>query len=240
LKFLSYSVHLFTVTGVIFSLLALIAAINKNLPLMFFYLASALFVDGIDGTLARKVDVKKYTPNINGEILDNIIDFLNYVFVPSFVIFWLEFVPKGSELIMSAIILTVSCYTFANNNIKTSDFYFSGFPALWNVVILYFYILNSDPLINLVIILFFAILTFIPIKFLHPFRVKRLRKTSLIFLLIWMISTVILLYYNHLSESILDISFLFRRQNDIFLMTYCTIRKHYQYFLHLSYQVTRI
>ena len=218
MKFLSYSVHLFTVTGVIFSLLALIAAINKNLPLMFFYLASALFVDGIDGTLARKVDVKKYTPNINGEILDNIIDFLNYVFVPSFVIFWLEFVPKGSELIMSAIILTVSCYTFANNNIKTSDFYFSGFPALWNVVILYFYILNSDPLINLVIILFFAILTFIPIKFLHPFRVKRLRKTSLIFLLIWMISTVILLYYNHLSESILDISFLFWTFSNLYFL----------------------
>tara|TARA_B100000212_G_scaffold90053_1_gene66071 strand:+ start:287 stop:994 length:708 start_codon:yes stop_codon:yes gene_type:complete len=218
LKFLSYSVHLFTVSGVIFSLLALIAAINKNLPLMFFYLASALFVDGIDGTLARKVDVKKYTPNINGEILDNIIDFLNYVFVPSFVIFWLEFVPKGSELIMSAIILTVSCYTFANNNIKTSDFYFSGFPALWNVVILYFYILNSDPLINLVIILFFAILTFIPIKFLHPFRVKRLRKTSLIFLLIWMISTVILLYYNHLSESILNISFLFWTFSNLYFL----------------------
>ncbi len=185
---------------------------------MFFYLASALFVDGIDGTLARKVDVKKYTPNINGEILDNIIDFLNYVFVPSFVIFWLEFVPKGSELIMSAIILTVSCYTFANNNIKTSDFYFSGFPALWNVVILYFYILNSDPLINLVIILFFAILTFIPIKFLHPFRVKRLRKTSLIFLLIWMISTVILLYYNHLSESILNISFLFWTFSNLYFL----------------------
>ena len=185
---------------------------------MFFYLASALFVDGIDGTLARKVDVKKYTPNINGEILDNIIDFLNYVFVPSFVIFWLEFVPKGSELIMSAIVLTVSCYTFANNNIKTKDFYFSGFPALWNVVILYFYILNSDPLINLVIILFFAILTFIPIKFLHPFRVKRLRKTSLIFLLIWMISTVILLYYNHLSESILNISFLFWTFSNLYFL----------------------
>jgi len=185
---------------------------------MFFYLASALFVDGIDGTLARKVDVKKYTPNINGEILDNIIDFLNYVFVPSFVIFWLEFVPKGSELIMSAIVLTVSCYTFANNNIKTKDFYFSGFPALWNVVILYFYILNSDPLINLVIILFFAILTFIPIKYLHPFRVKRLRKTSLTFLLIWMISTVILLYYNHLDESILNISFVFWTFSNLYFL----------------------
>ncbi len=207
--FQSYLVHIFTVSGVFLSFLALAEAIDGNLPLMFFYLAIALFVDGIDGSLARRVDVKKYTPNINGEILDNIIDFLNYVFVPSFVIYWLELVPKGLELLIAGLILTVSCYTFANNNIKTSDFYFSGFPALWNVVVLYFYILNTDPFTNLIVILILSILTFIPIKYLHPFRVKKLRKTSLSFLLIWMISTVILLYFNNLDEIILNISFSF-------------------------------
>ena len=205
----SYLVHIFTVSGVFLSFLALAEAIDGNLPLMFFYLAIALFVDGVDGSLARKVDVKKYTPSINGEILDNIIDFLNYVFVPSFVIYWLGLVPKGLELIIAGLILTVSCYTFANNNIKTSDFYFSGFPALWNVVVLYFYILNTDPFTNLIVILILSILTFIPIKYLHPFRVKKLRKTSLSFLLIWMISTVILLYLNNLNEIILEISFSF-------------------------------
>ena len=207
--FQSYLVHIFTVSGVFLSFLALTEAIDGNLPLMFFYLAIALFVDGVDGSLARKVDVKKYTPSINGEILDNIIDFLNYVFVPSFVIYWLGLVPKGLELIIAGLILTVSCYTFANNNIKTSDFYFSGFPALWNVVVLYFYILNTDPFTNLIVILILSILTFIPIKYLHPFRVKKLRKTSLSFLLIWMISTVILLYFNNLDEIILNISFSF-------------------------------
>jgi len=207
--FQSYLVHIFTVSGVFLSFLALKEAIDGNLPLMFFYLAIALFVDGVDGSLARKVDVKKYTPSINGEILDNIIDFLNYVFVPSFVIYWLGLVPKGLELIVAGLILTVSCYTFANNNIKTSDFYFSGFPALWNVVVLYFYILNTDPFTNLIVILILSILTFIPIKYLHPFRVKKLRKTSLSFLLIWMISTVILLYFNNLDETILNISFSF-------------------------------
>ena len=207
--FQSYLVHIFTVSGVFLSFLALTEAIDGNLPLMFFYLAIALFVDGVDGSLARKVDVKKYTPSINGEILDNIIDFLNYVFVPSFVIYWLGLVPKGLELIIAGLILTVSCYTFANNNIKTSDFYFSGFPALWNVVVLYFYILNTDPFTNLIVILILSILTFIPIKYLHPFRVKKLRKTSLSFLLIWMISTVILLYFNNLDETILNISFSF-------------------------------
>ena len=191
----AYLVHLFTVSGIVFSFIALLYAIDKNLPMVFFYLALALFVDGIDGSLARKVDVKKYTPHINGEILDNIIDFLNYVFIPAFVVYWFEFVPKGLEVLMSSLILVVSCYTFANNNVKTSDFYFSGFPALWNVVILYFYLLDTSHLVNFIVILLLTILTFIPFKYLHPFRVVQLRKTSLFILLLWMISTVIMLYY---------------------------------------------
>ena len=127
--------HLFTISGVLLSFLALVASIERNLELVFFYLALALFVDGIDGSLARMVDVKRHTPHINGENLDNIIDYLNYVFVPVFVIYWLDFVPADLEIISAFIILAVSCYTFANSNIKTSDFYFSGFPALWNIVI---------------------------------------------------------------------------------------------------------
>ena len=207
-NFPSYLVHLFTVSGVLFSFLALIASIEQNLPLVFLYLALALFVDGIDGSLARKVDVKKHTPNINGEILDNIIDYLNYVFVPAFVIYWLELVPAGMGLILSALILVVSCYTFANNNIKTSDFYFSGFPALWNVVILYFYILETEPFINLIIICILSILTFIPFKYLHPFRVKHLRRISLFVLSIWMLTTVIMVYFDYLNKALLDIAFL--------------------------------
>ena len=107
--FLSYAVHLFTVSGVFFSFLALIAALERNLPLVFFYLAIALFIDGVDGSLARRINVKEYTPNINGENLDNIIDYLNYVFVPTFVIYWLDLVPEGFELISAATPTPVVC-----------------------------------------------------------------------------------------------------------------------------------
>ena len=206
--FPSYLVHLFTVSGVVFSFLALIASIEQNLPLVFFYLALALFIDGIDGSLARKVDVKEHTPNINGEILDNIIDYLNYVFVPAFIVYWIGLVPAGTELILSALILIVSCYTFANNHIKTSDFYFSGFPALWNVVILYFYILDTELVTNLLIICALSILTFIPIKYLHPFRVKHLRRLSLFVLSIWILTTVIIVYFDYLNKTLLDVTFL--------------------------------
>ena len=199
--FLSYLIHLFTVSGVLFGFLALLASIQKDLPLAFFFLALALFIDGIDGSLARKVDVKKYTPHISGENLDNIIDYLNYVFVPAFVIYWLDFVPSGTELLSALIILVVSCYTFANNNMKTSDFYFSGFPALWNIVILYFYILNTNPLINFIVICTLAVLTFIPIKFSHPFRVLYLRKITLSVLTIWFFTTVLIFYIEDFESS---------------------------------------
>ncbi len=222
--FPSYLVHLFTVSGVVFSFLALIASIEQNLPLVFFYLALALFVDGIDGSLARKVDVKEHTPNINGEILDNIIDYLNYVFVPAFIIYWLGLVPSGMELIMSVIILIVSCYTFANNNIKTSDFYFSGFPALWNVVIIYFYILETEPFTNLLIICALSILTFIPIKYLHPFRVKHLRRLSLFVLLIWMLTTIIIVYFDYLNKTLLDVTFLFWIIANLYFIALTVIR----------------
>lgn len=200
--FLSYLVHLFTISGVLFSFLAITATINNNLPLSFLYLALALIVDGVDGTLARKVDVKKFTPNINGEILDNIIDFLNYVFVPAFIVYWFRLVPDGLVLFSVGLILTVSCYTFANNQLKTDDYYFSGFPAIWNVVVLYFYILDLDRFSNFFLICLFSVLSFVPIKYLHPFRVNFLRKTSLSVSSIWMISTVLLIYPGYVNHEL--------------------------------------
>ena len=222
--FLSYLVHLFTTSGVLLSFFALVASIEQNLELVFFYLALALFIDGIDGSLARMVDVKRHTPHINGENLDNIIDYLNYVFVPVFVIYWLDFVPAGLEIISAFIILAVSCYTFANSNIKTSDFYFSGFPALWNIVILYFYILDTDPFLNFFTICLLAIFTFIPIKYLHPFRVKRFRLVSLSVLGIWMVTTVLILYFRELNENLLEAAFTLWVMTNIYFVLITVIR----------------
>ena len=182
------------------------------------------FIDGVDGSLARRVDVKKYTPNINGENLDNIIDYLNYVFLPAFVIYWLDLVPEGMALISVATILIVSCYTFANNSIKTSDLYFSGFPALWNVVILYFYILDTDPFTNLLVIFALSFLTFIPLKYIHPFRVKQFRKSTLSILMLWMITTVLLLYFNYLDETVLRIAFLFWSLTNVYFIFLTILR----------------
>ena len=222
--YISYLVHIFTVSGVVFSFLALIFAIDQNIPVVFFFLAIALSIDGIDGTFARVANVKQHTPAINGEILDNIIDFLNYVFIPSFVIYWCGFVPEGFELLSVSIILVVSCYTFANNNVKTTDFYFSGFPALWNIVILYFYLLGTSALTNFYIILALSILTFIPFKYLHPFRVVQLRKTSLLVLLLWILATIVLLYYPDSSSFVLTLSYGLWTLTNIYFLSLTVIR----------------
>ena len=190
----SYLVHIFTALGVVFGFLALLATVDGKIPEAFLWLAAALFVDGVDGTLARAVNVNQNTPEIDGAILDNIIDYLNYVVVPVFIFYSLGMAPEQYLLLSCVAILLVSCFTFTNTNIKTDDFYFSGFPAIWNIVVLYFYILESSEFTNFIFVILFCVLTFIPFKYVHPFRVVEFRKITLIITFIWMITTTILLF----------------------------------------------
>ena len=190
----SYLVHIFTALGVVFGFLALLATVDGKIPEAFLWLAAALFVDGVDGTLARAVNVNQNTPEIDGAILDNIIDYLNYVVVPVFIFYSLGMAPEPYLLLSCVAILLVSCFTFTNTNIKTDDFYFSGFPAIWNIVVLYFYILETSEFTNFIFVILFCVLTFIPFKYVHPFRVVEFRKITLMITSIWMITTTILLF----------------------------------------------
>ena len=190
----SYLVHIYTALGVVFGFLALLATVDGKIPEAFLWLAAALFVDGVDGTLARAVNVNQNTPEIDGAILDNIIDYLNYVVVPVFIFYSLGMAPEPYLLLSCIAILLVSCFTFTNTNIKTDDFYFSGFPAIWNIVVLYFYILETSEFTNFIFVILFCVLTFIPFKYVHPFRVVEFRKITLMITSIWMITTTILLF----------------------------------------------
>ncbi len=189
-KIAAWAVHGFTASGAVLGFLALISIFNNDQIGAFLWLGLALLVDGLDGTIARKVDVTKIIPTIDGSTLDNLIDYLNYVIIPSLMIYWFQMVPNGWEIIIPAAIFAVSLYTFANINMKTKDYYFSGFPALWNIVVLYFYILNTNNYINLIVIIFLLILTFIPLKFVHPLRVKKLRNMTIFFTIIWSATTL--------------------------------------------------
>ena len=193
-KIAAWAVHGFTASGAVLGFLAIISILENDPIGAFLWLGLALLIDGIDGSLARRVGVSDKTPNIDGSTLDNVIDYLNYVIIPALMIYWFQLVPVGWEIILPAGMFAVSLYTFANINMKTSDYYFSGFPAVWNIVVLYFYILNSyqwfNGYLNVGIIIFFFILTFIPIKFIHPLRVKKLRNITIFATILWSATTL--------------------------------------------------
>ena len=189
-KIAAWAVHGFTASGAVLGFLAIISIFNNDQTSSFLWLGLALLVDGLDGTIARKVGVSDKATNIDGSMLDNLVDYLNYVIIPSLMIYWFQMVPNGWEIIVPAGIFAVSLYTFANINMKTEDYYFSGFPALWNIVVLYFYILNTNQYINLIVIIFLSILTFIPVKFVHPLRVKKLRNITIFCTIIWSATTL--------------------------------------------------
>ncbi len=199
-KGIAWSVHAFTASGIVAGFLALVSVLKGDPIQAFMWLGVALFVDGIDGSLARKARVTEFTPNFDGATLDNVIDYFTYVAVPALMIYWFNMVPVpyGFEtetwsLICAVIVMSTSLYTFANVGMKSFDYYFVGFPAIWNVVVLYFYLLNSGWLVNLVSVLALAILTFIPVKFVHPLRVTHWREITIPMTVLWAAMTLALI-----------------------------------------------
>ncbi len=186
-KAIAWAVHAFTTCGIVAGFLALVAVLKNDPVAAFMWLGLALFVDGIDGSLARKARVLEYTPNVDGRTLDNVIDFFNYVAVPALMVYWFDMVPDmwGLNVAAAAAIMAVSCYTFANTGMKSDDYYFVGFPALWNVVVLYFYILDTPWQVNFGTIAALSVLTFIPVKFVHPLRVSDWREITIPVTVLW-------------------------------------------------------
>ena len=192
-KVQSWLVHIFTALGALAGFLSLVAILSDNIFLAFIWLSLAFFIDGVDGTFARRYQVKEMVPAIDGSILDNIVDYLNYVFIPAVIVYWFSLVPPQLTLLAVALILIVSCYTFANTKLKTEDNYFRGFPAVWNMVIFYLFVIGTSQLTNFLAIVFFSVMTFIPLKYLHPFRVKEKKSLNLFMTSIWGLCCVFLL-----------------------------------------------
>ena len=196
-KGIAWAVHAFTTCGIVAGFLALVAVLKGDAVVAFMWLGVALFVDGIDGSLARKARVREYTPNFDGASLDLVIDYFTYVAVPALMIYWFNMVPldlffSGTtwSLIAAVLVMAVSCYTFANVGMKSEDYYFVGFPAVWNVVVLYFYVLETGPIVNLIVVLALSILTFVPVKYVHPLRVTHWRGVTIPMTVLWAAMTL--------------------------------------------------
>jgi phosphatidylcholine synthase len=179
------AVHTLTASGAVLGLLALLAAANGNWAESFAWLGAALVVDGVDGPLARAIDVKRVLPRFSGEELDHLVDYFTYVAVPAFMVARSGIAPESLRHWLAGAIILVSLYHFSDTESKTEDGYFVGFPAIWNVVVLYCFVLDLPPALSAFVIAVCAIFTFIPLYWLHPLRVRRLRLVTLAAVSAW-------------------------------------------------------
>lgn len=178
-------VHLLTATGAVFAMLSMLAAANHQWSLMFLWLVVAFAVDGIDGPLARRFDVKKYAPRFDGVLLDLIIDYLTYVFIPAFALFQSGLLPGWTGWVTIIVITFASAMYFCDGNMKTKDKSFHGFPGCWNMVALVMFAIQPNFWIILTVVIVLAIAMFLPLKFVHPVRTNRWRFISLPITLLW-------------------------------------------------------
>ncbi|WP_068114043.1 CDP-alcohol phosphatidyltransferase family protein [Tropicimonas marinistellae] len=183
----AYSVHLLTATGAVLAMLALLAAVNYDWPMMFLWLVVAFAVDGIDGPLARRYDVQSNAPRVDGELLDLIIDYLTYVFIPAFALFASGILPGWTGWAALIVITFATALYFADTRMKTSDKSFSGFPGCWNMVVLVIFAVQPPVWAVLPAILLLAAAMFSGIRFIHPVRTRRWRAVSVPMVLMWTI-----------------------------------------------------
>lgn len=179
------SVHLLTATGAVFAMLALLEAVNRDWPMMYLWLVVAFAVDGIDGPLARRYDVKLYAPRFDGVLLDLIIDYLTYVFIPAFALFESGLLPGWSGWVAILVITFASAMYFADTAMKTLDNSFRGFPGAWNMLVLVLFAAKPPVWLSLALVVLLAVAMFLPIKFIHPVRTERWRALSLPVTLLW-------------------------------------------------------
>jgi phosphatidylcholine synthase len=181
----AFTVHVFTATGAALAFLALILATGGHWAAMFLCLGLALIVDGIDGPIARAFDVPKALPRWSGETLDLVVDFATYVFVPAYAISASGLLPQVLAIPAGIVVVISGALYFADREMKTNDNYFRGFPAVWNLAAFYLYLLEPPEWAAVIAIAVLAGLSFAPIKFLHPLRVRHWRLANMALLGLW-------------------------------------------------------
>src|SRR5580658_6091845 len=171
----AFAVHIFTASGAGCALLALFAAVQADWLEMFIWLGIALVIDGIDGSFARRLHVADVLPRWSGEVLDLVVDILNYVFVPAYALATSGLLPDAAAIPLGIVIVVTGSLYFADRLMKTSDHYFRGFPAVWNVAAFYLFLLKPEPWLSAALIAALAALTFMPFHVLHPMRIAHWR-----------------------------------------------------------------
>jgi phosphatidylcholine synthase len=185
LRAIAFTVHIFTACGAACALLALFAAVGARWSQMFIWLGVALIIDGVDGTLARRLRVSERLPRWSGELLDFVVDYATYVFVPAYALATGGVLPAAAAPALGIIVAVTGALYFADRQMKTADGYFRGFPVLWNIVAFYLFLLRPPPWLGAIAVVALCAATFAPLYFVHPVRASRRRRLNLAMLVCW-------------------------------------------------------
>jgi phosphatidylcholine synthase len=188
---LAWSVHLYTALGAVVALEAIASTVRGDVRGAFLWMAAALVIDSSDGMLARAARVKEVVPTYDGSKLDDIVDYLNYVFVPIFFAVETNLLPPRYAGFVAALPLLASAYGFCQSAAKTADFFFTGFPSYWNITVFYMYVLEGSPIANAVVLAVLSLLVFVPIGYLYPSRQPFLRPLTITLGVAWAVVVIV-------------------------------------------------
>jgi phosphatidylcholine synthase len=192
--FLAWLVHLYTALGTVVAFFTVLSIEQTNFREAFCLMALAIFIDATDGTLARAARVKELIPWFDGELLDGIVDYFNYVIAPCLFLVRANILPPQDSLWLAALPLLASAYGFCQRNAKTADNFFLGFPSYWNIVVFYLYVLKTPSWVNAFLIIGLSILVFVPIKYIYPSRSPRFRFQINILGALWGVAVLYSIY----------------------------------------------
>jgi phosphatidylcholine synthase len=186
----AFCVHILTALGAGVALIAMLEAVREHWVAMFAWLGVALVIDAVDGPIARRLDVARVQPNWSGDVLDLVVDFVTYVFVPAYAITASGLLlPLAAPLLGAGIAVSGALY-FADRRMKSADNHFRGFPGLWNVAAFYLFLLHLPPTLSSLGVAVLIVLTFAPFRVVHPIRVVRLRGLTLSLVAVWALLVV--------------------------------------------------
>ncbi len=206
---LGWLIHAFTASGACVGLMALLAIYQHNLLLALWLMGAAIVIDAVDGMFARTVRIKEAVPEIDGALLDNIVDFFTYTLVPCFFLLVTDLLPEYWRVICVMAITFSSAYQFTQVDAKTTDHFFKGFPSYWNIAVFYLFFWQMSAFTNMLILMSLAILSFVPIKYVYPSRLdyltenKVLRLSMVVITLLWGVATTGLLWLYPASNHVL-------------------------------------
>jgi phosphatidylcholine synthase len=181
----AWMVHGYTACGAVLAFAMTIAVIHQRFRLAFLLMVAATVIDSTDGMLARLARVKEATPAFDGGRLDDIVDYLTFVFVPGLLLFQAGLLPSGWDAVVVAIMLLSSAYGFSAADAKTDDHFFTGFPSYWNIAALYLFAAQMTPIVNAVVLLALSMMVFVRIGYIYPSRTPVLRGVTIALCAIW-------------------------------------------------------